>query len=34
MFKPGDKISYPMHGAGFIDAVEERLFLDKDVTMC
>jgi len=28
MFKPGDKISYPMHGAGFIDAVEERLFLD------
>ncbi len=29
MFKPGDKISYPMHGAGFIDAVEDRLFLDK-----
>lgn len=29
MFKKGDKISYPMHGAGFIEAVEERNFLDE-----
>lgn len=29
MFKPGDKISYPMHGAGYIEAVEERLFLSE-----
>ncbi len=29
MFKEGDKISYPMHGAGFIEAVEERDFLDE-----
>jgi CarD family transcriptional regulator len=29
MFKAGDKISYPMHGAGVIEAVEERLFLDE-----
>lgn len=29
MFKPGDKISYPMHGAGYIEAVEERLFLTE-----
>ncbi len=29
MFKPGDKISYPMHGAGYIEAVEERSFLSE-----
>ena len=29
MFKAGDKISYPMHGAGVIEAVEERLFLNE-----
>ncbi|MFA5675044.1 MAG: CarD family transcriptional regulator [Christensenellales bacterium] len=29
MFKAGDKISYPMHGAGYIEAVEERLFLSE-----
>ena len=29
MFKQGEKISYPMHGAGFIEAVEERMFLDE-----
>lgn len=29
MFKQGDKISYPMHGAGYIEAVEERLFLNE-----
>ena len=29
MFKQGDKISYPMHGAGYIEAVEERTFLNE-----
>lgn len=29
MFKQGDKISYPMHGAGYIEAIEERVFLDE-----
>lgn len=29
MFKEGDKISYPMHGAGIIEAVEEKSFLDE-----
>ncbi len=29
MFKQGDKISYPMHGAGYIEAIEERLFLNE-----
>ena len=29
MFKQGDKISYPMHGAGYIEAVEERMFLNE-----
>jgi len=29
MFKAGDKIAYPMHGAGVIEAVEEKLFLDE-----
>ena len=29
MFNEGDKISYPMHGAGFIEAIEERDFLDE-----
>lgn len=29
MFKKGDKISYPMHGAGFIEDIEERDFLDE-----
>lgn len=28
MFKKGDKISYPMHGAGFIEAIEDHDFLD------
>ena len=28
MFKQGDKISYPMHGAGIIEAVEERTYLE------
>ncbi len=29
MFNQGDKISYPMHGAGVIESVEERVFLDE-----
>ena len=29
MFKEGEKISYPMHGAGFIEAIEEKMFLDE-----
>jgi CarD family transcriptional regulator len=29
MFNEGDKISYPMHGAGYIEAIEERDFLDE-----
>lgn len=29
MFKEGDKISYPMHGAGFIQSIEEKNFLDE-----
>ncbi len=29
MFKENDKISYPMHGAGYIKAIEEKTFLDK-----
>lgn len=28
-FKAGDKIAYPMHGAGVIEAVEEKLFLNE-----
>ena len=29
VFNEGDKISYPMHGAGYIEAIEERDFLDE-----
>ena len=29
MFNKGDKISYPMHGAGYIESIEEKLFLDE-----
>ena len=29
MFNKGDKISYPMHGAGIVEAIEEKLFLDE-----
>jgi CarD family transcriptional regulator len=29
MFKQGDRISYPMHGAGFIEAIEDKSFLDE-----
>lgn len=29
MFKVGDKIVYPMHGAGIIETIEERAVLDE-----
>ena len=29
MFKVGDKIVYPMHGAGIIETIEERYILDE-----
>lgn len=29
MFKVGDKIVYPMHGAGVIETIEERAVLDE-----
>lgn len=29
MFNEGDKISYPMHGAGIVEAIEEKIFLDE-----
>jgi len=32
MFKEGDKISYPMHGAGYVEAIEEKIFLDEKKT--
>lgn len=30
MFKIGDKIVYPMHGAGIIDSIEEKEFLGQE----
>lgn len=30
MFNEGDKIFYPMHGAGVIDRIEEKTILGKD----
>ena len=29
MFNIGDKIVYPMHGAGIIEGIEEREFWEK-----
>ncbi|MGL4483650.1 MAG: CarD family transcriptional regulator, partial [Anaerovoracaceae bacterium] len=29
MYKTGDKIVYPMHGAGIIEKIEERTILGK-----
>ena len=29
MFKIGDKVVYPMHGAGVIEGIEERMILDE-----
>ena len=29
MFNVGDKIVYPMHGAGTIDAIEEKRYLRR-----
>ena len=31
MFNVGDKIVYPMHGAGRIDAIEEKNILGENV---
>jgi len=29
MFNEGDKISYPMHGAGYIKSIEDKMFLEE-----
>ena len=29
MFNVGDKVVYPMHGAGVIEAIEETAILDE-----
>jgi len=29
VFKQGDRISYPMHGAGYIETIEEKYFLNQ-----
>ncbi|MCD2496525.1 CarD family transcriptional regulator, partial [Staphylococcus aureus] len=29
MFQIGDNIVYPMHGAGIIEAIEEKEFLEE-----
>jgi CarD family transcriptional regulator len=29
MFNEGDKISYPMHGAGYIEAIQDKSFLNE-----
>ncbi len=29
MFRIGDQICYPMHGVGVVEAIEERIVLDK-----
>ena len=34
MFKIGDKIVYPMHGAGIIDSVETKEFLGEEKEYC
>jgi len=31
MFNVGDKVAYPMHGAGTIDSIDKRLILDEEV---
>ena len=30
-FNVGDKVVYPMHGAGTIDSIEKKMFLDEEV---
>lgn len=30
MFQIGDNIVYPMHGAGTIEAIEEKQFLEEN----
>ncbi len=29
MFNVGDKVVYPMHGAGVIESIEEKAILDE-----
>ena len=31
MFKVGDKVVYPMHGAGVIESIEERRWIEAQV---
>ena len=33
MFNVGDKIVYPMHGAGVIDAIEEKDILGEKTSL-
>ena len=34
MFQIGDNIVYPMHGAGIIEAIEEKEFSGKTTVLC
>ena len=34
MFQIGDNIVYPMHGAGIIEAIEERILREKTTVLC
>ena len=34
MFQIGDKVFYPMHGAGVIKAIEEKEILGKKQSYC
>lgn len=31
MFKVGDKVAYPMHGAGVVEAIEDKMIMDRPV---
>ena len=31
MFNVGDKVVYPMHGAGTIDSIDKKNILDEEV---
>ena len=33
MFNVGDKIVYPMHGAGVIDAIEEKRYIRRKTSL-
>jgi len=34
LFQVGDKVFYPMHGAGVVEAIEEREFQGKPEKYC